>query len=144
MTRIEKDLDTRYMTKEEFTDFVDTKLKHNMNSVINTINTHHNAMVDWQKKSLFIGFVISLIIIISLMTSIIVSYFYVNKMNEAMDELESVVISLIGEKAFDAISDNPDFDYMEFTKLIKIIIGAIQGVRPEDMDEDFFQEIETK
>ena len=64
--------------------------------------------------------------------------------NEAMDELESVVISLIGEKVFDAISDNPDFDYMEFTKLIKIIIGAIQGVEPEDMDEDFFQEIETK
>ena len=90
MTRIEKDLDARYMTKEEFNDFVDTKLKHNMNSVINIINTHHNAMVDWQKKSLFIGFVISLIIIISLMTSIIVSYFYVNKMNEAMDELISI------------------------------------------------------
>lgn len=64
--------------------------------------------------------------------------------DEAMDELESVVISLIGEKAFDVISDNPDFDYMEFTKLVKIIIGAIQGVEPEDMDEDFFQDIETK
>ena len=80
-------LDSKYITKEEFTEFTDTKLKRNMNSIINTINNNHNNMVDWQKKSMIIWFIISLIIIISLATSIIFSFNYMNRLNDTIDTL---------------------------------------------------------
>lgn len=79
--------DTKYVSKEDFNEFVDTKLKRNMNSIINTINSNYNSIVDWQKKSLIIGFIISLIIAISLATSIIVNFISMDKLNKSMEAL---------------------------------------------------------
>ena len=80
-------LDERYLEKDKFTEFVDTKFKRSVNSIINTVNNNYNMMVDWQKKSLIIGFIISLIIIFSMATSIIVSFNYMNKLNETITSL---------------------------------------------------------
>ena len=79
--------DTKYVSKEEFNEFVDIKLKRNMNSIINTINSNYNSTVDWQRKSLIIGFIISLIITISLATSIIVNFISMDKLNKSMEAL---------------------------------------------------------
>ena len=79
--------DTKYVSKEDFNEFVDTKLKRNMNSIINTINSNYNYIVDWQRKSLIIGFIISLIITISLATSIIVNFISMDKLNKSMEAL---------------------------------------------------------
>ena len=45
-------LDDKFLSKEDFNEFVDVKMKNNFNSVLNTINTHYNVMIDWQKKGL--------------------------------------------------------------------------------------------
>ena len=74
--------DTKYVSKEDFNEFVDTKLKRNMNSIINTINSNYNSIVYLQRKSLIIGFIISLIITISLATSIIVNFISMDKLNK--------------------------------------------------------------
>ena len=79
--------DTKYVSKEDFNEFVDIKLKRNMNSIINTINSNYNSIVDWQRKSLIIGFIISLIITISLATSIIVNFISMDKLNKSMEAL---------------------------------------------------------
>ena len=79
--------DTKYVSKEDFNEFVDTKLKRNMNSIINTINSNYNSIVDWQRKSLIIGFIISLIVTISLATSIIVNFISMSKLNKSMEAL---------------------------------------------------------
>ena len=79
--------DTKYVSKEDFNEFVDIKLKRNMNSIINTINSNYNSIVDWQRKSLIIGFIISLIIAISLATSIIVNFISIDKLNKSMEAL---------------------------------------------------------
>ena len=87
MNNIYNATDTKYVSKEDFNEFVDTKLKRNMNSIINTINSNYNSTVDWQKKSLIIGFIISLIITISLATSIIVNFISIDKLNKSMEAL---------------------------------------------------------
>ena len=87
MNNIYNATDTKYVSKEDFNEFVDTKLKRNMNSIINTINSNYNSIVDWQKKSLIIGFIISLIIAISLATSIIVNFISMDKLNKSMEAL---------------------------------------------------------
>ena len=33
-------LDDKFLSKEDFNEFVDVKMKHNFNSVLTTINTH--------------------------------------------------------------------------------------------------------
>lgn len=62
---------------------------------------------------------------------------------DEIDETEKLLIELIGEKAFNIITDNDDFGYEDFGNLFKTIMGAVQGVEPEDMEE-FFQGFEEQ
>lgn len=62
----------------------------------------------------------------------------IDDVEDETEELEKIIIELIGEKAFNAIVDN-SFTIEDFTTLFKIILAAAQGVEPEDMD-DFFSE----
>jgi hypothetical protein len=61
---------------------------------------------------------------------------------DQIEETEQLIIELIGEKAFDNIVDD-DFDYEDFAILFQTIMGAVQGVEPEDM-EDFFRELKDQ
>ena len=80
-------LDDKFLSKEDFNEFVDVKMKNNFNSVLNTINTHYNVMIDWQKKSLVITFIISLMLVLTLITSMIINYSNIKKMTESIEIL---------------------------------------------------------
>ena len=80
-------LDDKFLSKEDFNEFVDVKMKDNFNSVLNTINTHYNVMTDWQKKSLVIAFIISLMLVLTLITSMIINYSNIKKMTESIEIL---------------------------------------------------------
>ena len=58
-------LDDKFLSKEDFNEFVDVKMKNNFNSVLNTISTHYNVIIDWQKKSLVVAFIISLMLVLT-------------------------------------------------------------------------------
>lgn len=62
----------------------------------------------------------------------------IDNAEDETDEIENIIIELIGEKAFNSIVDN-SFTIEDFTILFRTILGAVQGVEPEDMDE-FFSE----
>ena len=80
-------IDDKFLSKEDFNEFVDVKMKNNFNSVLNTINTHYNAIIDWQKKSLAVTFIISLILVLTLITSMIINYSNIKKMTETIEIL---------------------------------------------------------
>ena len=80
-------LDDKFLSKEDFNEFVDVKMKNNFNSVLNTINTHYNVMIDWQKKSLVIAFIISLMLVLTLITSMIINYSNIKKMTDSIEIL---------------------------------------------------------
>ena len=80
-------LDDKFLSKEDFNEFVDVKMKNNFNSVLNTINTHYNAIIDWQKKSLVVAFIISLMLVLTLITSMIINYSNIKKMTESIEIL---------------------------------------------------------
>lgn len=80
-------LDDKFLSKEDFNEFVDVKMKNNFNSVLNTINTHYNAIIDWQKKSLAVTFIISLMLVLTLITSMIINYSNNKKMTETIEIL---------------------------------------------------------
>ena len=67
-------MDNKFLSKEDFNEFVDVKMKNNFNSVLNTINTHYNVIIDWQKKILVVAFIISLMLVMTLTTSMIINY----------------------------------------------------------------------
>ena len=80
-------LDDKFLSKEDFNEFVDVKMKNNFNSVLNTINTHYNAIIDWQKKSLVVAFIISLMLVLTLITSMIINYSNIKKMTDSIEIL---------------------------------------------------------
>lgn len=80
-------IDDKFLSKEDFNEFVDVKMKNNFNSVLNTINTHYNAIIDWQKKSLAVTFIISLMLVLTLITSMIINYSNIKKMTETIEIL---------------------------------------------------------
>ena len=80
-------IDDKFLSKEDFNEFVDVKMKNNFNSVLNTINTHYNAIIDWQKKSLAVTFIISLMLVLTLITSMIINYSNNKKMTETIEIL---------------------------------------------------------
>lgn len=80
-------LDDKFLSKEDFNEFVDVKMKNNFNSVLNTINTHYNMMIDWQKKSLIVAFIISLMLMLTLITSMIINYSNIKKMTDSIEIL---------------------------------------------------------
>ena len=80
-------LDDKFLSKEDFNEFVDVKMKDNFNSVLNTINTHYNVMIDWQKKSLVVAFIIYLMLVLTLITSMIINYSNIKKMTESIEIL---------------------------------------------------------
>lgn len=80
-------IDDKFLSKEDFNEFVDVKMKNNFNSVLNTINTHYNAIIDWQKKSLVVTFIISLMLVLTLITSMIINYSNIKKMTETIEIL---------------------------------------------------------
>ena len=80
-------IDDKFLSKEDFNEFVDVKMKNNFNSVLNTINTHYNAIIDWQKKSLVVAFIISLMLVLTLITSMIINYSNIKKMTETIEIL---------------------------------------------------------
>ena len=80
-------LDDKFLSKEDFNEFVDVKMKNNFNSVLNTINTHYNVMIDWQKKSLIVAFIISLMLVLTLITSMIINYSNIKKMTDSIEIL---------------------------------------------------------
>ena len=80
-------LDDKFLSKEDFNEFVDVKMKNNFNSVLNTINTHYNVMIDWQKKGLIVAFIISLMIVLTLITSMIINYSNIKKMTDSIEIL---------------------------------------------------------
>lgn len=55
---------------------------------------------------------------------------------DEMETIEELLIEIIGEKAFDEIVDD-DFEYVDFIDLFKTVMGIVQGVEPEDMEEFF-------
>ena len=80
-------INDKFLSKEDFDEFVDVKMKNNFNSILNTINTHYNAIIDWQKKSLAVTFIISLILVLTLITSMIINYSNIKKMTETIEIL---------------------------------------------------------
>ena len=56
--------------------------------------------------------------------------------DDEMEKIEELLIEIIGQKAFDEIV-NDDFEYIDFVDLFKTIMGIVQGVEPEDMEEFF-------
>ena len=80
-------IDDKFLSKEDFNEFVDVKMKNNFNSVLNTITTHYNAIIDWQKKSLAVTFIISLMLVLTLITSMIINYSNNKKMTETIEIL---------------------------------------------------------
>ena len=80
-------LDDKFLSKEDFNEFVDVKMKNNFNSVLNTINTHYNVMIDWQKKSLVVAFIISLMLVLTLIISMIINYSNIKNMTESIEIL---------------------------------------------------------
>lgn len=80
-------LDDKFLSKEDFNEFVDVKMKNNFNSVLNTINTHYNAIIDWQKKSLVVASIISLMLVLTLITSMIINQSNIKKMTEIIEIL---------------------------------------------------------
>ena len=80
-------MDDKFLSKEDFNEFVDVKMKNNFNSVLNTITTHYNAIIDWQKKSLVAAFIISLMLVLTLITSMIINYSNIKTMTETIEIL---------------------------------------------------------
>lgn len=80
-------LDDKFLSKEDFNEFVDVKMKNNFNSVLNTINTHYNVIIDWQKKILVVAFIISLMLVMTLTTSMIINYCNIKKMTDSIEIL---------------------------------------------------------
>ena len=80
-------LDDKFLSKEDFNEFVDVKMKNNFNSVLNTISTHYNVIIDWQKKSLVVAFIISLMLVLTLITSMIINQSNIKKMTESIEIL---------------------------------------------------------
>ena len=80
-------LDDKFLSKEDFNEFVDVKMKNNFNSVLNTINTHYNVIIDWQKKILVVAFIISLMLVLTLITSMIINYSNIKKMTDSIEIL---------------------------------------------------------
>ena len=80
-------LDDKFLSKEDFNEFVDVKMKNNFNSVLNTINTHYNVIIDWQKKILVVAFIISLMLVMTLITSMIINYSHIKKMTDSIEIL---------------------------------------------------------
>lgn len=66
-----------------------------------------------------------------------------DKAEDEIEETEKLIIELIGEKAFETISSNDDFGYEDFGNLFKLIMAAVQGVEPEDIEE-FFSELDNQ
>ena len=128
--------DTKYVSKEDFNEFVDTKLKRNMNSIINTINSNYNSIVDWQKKSLIIGFIISLIIAISLATSIIVNFISMDKLNKSMEALieineqQTIKIEELQSQIIDLQIDN---EILEIEDTVNQIEEEILEIEEEEI-----------
>lgn len=56
--------------------------------------------------------------------------------DDEIETIEELLIEIIGEKAFNEIVDD-DFEYTDFIDLFKTIMGIVQGVEPEDMEEFF-------
>ena len=128
--------DTKYVSKEDFNEFVDTKLKRNMNSIINTINSNYNSIVDWQRKSLIIGFIISLIITISLATSIIVNFISMDKLNKSMEALieineqQTIKIEELQSQIIDLQIDN---EILEIEDTVNQIEEEILEIEEEEI-----------
>ena len=80
-------LDDKFLSKEDFNEFVDVKMKNNFNSVLNTVNTHYNVIIDWQKKILVVAFIISLMLVMTLTTSMIINYSNIKKMTDSIEIL---------------------------------------------------------
>ena len=80
-------MDDKFLSKEDFNEFVDVKMKNNFNSVLNTISTHYNVIIDWQKKSLVVAFIISLMLVLTLITSMIINYSNIKTMTETIEIL---------------------------------------------------------
>ncbi|WP_300891691.1 hypothetical protein [uncultured Clostridium sp.] len=55
---------------------------------------------------------------------------------DEIETIEGLLVEIIGKKAFDEIVDD-DFEYVDFIDLFKTIMGIVQGVEPEDMEEFF-------
>ena len=136
MNNIYNTTDTKYVSKEDFNEFVDTKLKRNMNSIINTINSNYNSIVDWQKKSLIIGFIISLIITISLATSIIVNFISMDKLNKSMEALieineqQAIKIEELQSQIIDLQIDN---EILEIEDTVNQIEEEILEIEEEEI-----------
>ena len=136
MNNIYNATDTKYVSKEDFNEFVDTKLKRNMNSIINTINSNYNSIVDWQKKSLIIGFIISLIIAISLATSIIVNFISMDKLNKSMEALieineqQAIKIEELQSQIIDLQIDN---EILEIEDTVNQIEEEILEIEEEEI-----------
>lgn len=126
-----------YMNKEEFESY-DNRIRSSLNNVVNTINANQNANVDWQKKTLIVGFILSLVFILSIATSIIVSYLYMNEINTNLNTL----IQLTEQYSTEITKLNTQIDKLEIvTSDIQQIDEVIEET--EENVEEIITEIET-
>lgn len=130
-------LDDKFLSKEDFNEFIDVKMKNNFNSVLNTINTHYNAIIDWQKKSLVVASIISLMLVLTLITSMIINQSNIKKMTEIieilteqkvqMEELKEDVAKVRSEIADINLEDadlRVDADFEKLEEAIEEIKGS--------------------
>lgn len=75
-----------YETVDQIENYT-ASIRKGFNSLAKVMNTNHNSNVDWQKKSLIITFLISTIIILSLVTSIILTNRYVKNVTESLNTI---------------------------------------------------------
>lgn len=75
-----------YETVDQIENYT-ASIRKGFNSLAKVMNTNHNSNVDWQKKSLIITFIISTIIILSLVTSIILTNRYVKNVTESLNTI---------------------------------------------------------
>lgn len=75
-----------YETQDKMENYT-TSIRKGFDSLAKVMNANHNSNVYWQKKSLIITFIISAIIILSLVTSIILTNRYVKNVTENLNTI---------------------------------------------------------
>lgn len=132
-------LDEIYETKEEANEKSNV-LQRALRNILNAMNSSHNTMVEWQSKATVIGMMVSAIMIISMITSIILTNIYTNKMLESLEKMNND-LAAISEYAqtiqaqLDTMSDDSYTKIAESKEIEKEINEVREEIESDPMPE---------
>lgn len=104
-----------------------SRVQRSLNSICNIMNIQHNEVVDYQKRSVIVLFIISMAMILSMVTSIIVSYYYMNNINENLEKISILLnttetqIAVLNDEV-DSLKTELDSIKSEEIKIEEIIV----------------------